>query len=54
MLNHVLKLVIDRLEKKPQQIVPNYLFENAESIVRFYEEDIVLYIHVVRQEVKDK
>ena len=28
------------------------MFENAENILRFYEEDIVL--HVVKQEVKDK
>ena len=31
---------------------PDYLFENAESILRFYEEDTIL--HVVKQEVKDK
>ena len=44
--------LIERLEKKPQEISPSCLYENAESILRFYEEDIVL--HVVRQEVKDK
>ena len=46
------KQLLERLEKKPQEIGPNCLFENAESILRFYEEDIVL--HVVRHEVKDK
>ena len=46
------KQLVERLEKKPQEIGPNCLFENAESILRFYEEDIVLY--VVRHEVKDK
>ena len=46
------KHLVERLEKKPQEIGPNCLFENAESILRFYEEDIVL--HVVKQEVKDK
>ena len=46
------KKLIERLEKKPQEISPNCLYENAESILRFYEEDIVL--HVVKQEVKDK
>ena len=46
------KQLVERLEKKPQEIGPNCLFENAESILRFYEEDIVL--HVVRHEVKDK
>ena len=46
------KKLLDRLEKKPQEIGPDCLFENAESILRFYEEDIVL--HVVKQEVKDK
>ena len=46
------KKLVARLEKKPQEIGPNCLFENAESILRFYEEDIVL--HVVKQEVKDK
>ena len=40
------------LKQKPQEIGPNCLFENAEGILRFYEEDIIL--HVVRQEVKDK
>ena len=44
--------LVDRLAKKPQKIGPDCLFENAENILRFYEEDIVL--HVVRQEVKDK
>ena len=44
--------LIDRLTKKPQKIGPDCLFENAESILHFYEEDIVL--NVVRQEVKDK
>ena len=42
----------ERLAKKPQEIGPDCLYENAESILRFYEEDIVL--HVVKQEVKDK
>ena len=28
------------------------MFENAESILRFYEENIIL--HVIRHEVKDK
>ena len=42
----------ERLAKKPQEIGPNCLYENAESILRFHEEDIVL--HVVKQEVKDK
>ena len=46
------KKLIERLEAKPQEIGPDCLFENAESILRFYEEDIVL--HVVKQEVKDK
>ena len=46
------KQLVERLEKKPQEIGPNCLFENAESILRFFEEDIVL--HVVRHEVKDK
>ena len=46
------KNLIARLDKKPQRIGPDCLFENAESILRFYEEDIVL--HVVKQEVKDK
>ena len=46
------KQLLERLEKKPQEIGPNCLFENAESILRFFEEDIVL--HVVKQEVKDK
>ena len=46
------KKLIERLEAKPQEIGPDCLFENAESILRFYEEDIIL--HVVKQEVKDK
>ena len=46
------KKLIERLAKKPQEIGPDCLFENAESIIRFFEEDIVL--HVVKQEVKDK
>ena len=46
------KRLIERLEKKTQVIAPDCLFENAESILRFFEEDIVL--HVVKQEVKDK
>ena len=46
------KRLMERLEKKPQRIAPDCLFENAESILRFYEENIVL--HVVQQEVKDK
>ena len=46
------KNLVARLEKKPQRIGPDCLFENAESILRFYEEDIVA--HVVMQEVKDK
>ena len=46
------KRLIERLENKPQEIGSNCLFENAESILRFYEEDIVS--HVVKQEVKDK
>ena len=44
--------LFERLQKKPQEISPSCLYENAESILRFYEEDIVL--HVVKQEVKDK
>ena len=44
--------LIERLQKKSQQIGPSCLYENAESILRFYEEDIVL--HVIKQEVKDK
>ena len=44
--------LIERLDKKPQRIGPDCLYENAESILRFYEEDIVG--HVVKQEVKDK
>ena len=44
--------LLERLEKKPQRIGPDCLFENAENITRFFEEDIVL--HVVKQEVKDK
>ena len=51
-LADVPKQLIKRLEKKPQEIGPNCLFENTENILHFYEEDIVL--HVVRQEVKDK
>ena len=46
------KKLIERLEKKPQEIGPDCLFENAESILRFFEEDIVL--HVVKQEVEIK
>lgn len=46
------KKLTERLESKPQEIGPDCLFENAESILRFYEEDIIL--HVVKQEVKDK
>ena len=48
----VAKPRLKRLEKKPQEIGPNCLFENAESILRFFEEDIVP--HVVKQKVKDK
>ena len=44
--------LVERLQKKPQEISPSCLYENAESILRFYEEDIIL--HVVKQEVKDK
>jgi len=36
------KRLIERLEKKTQVIGPDCLFENAESILRFFEEDIVL------------
>ena len=46
------KRLVERLAEKPQTIGPDCLFENAETILRFFEEDIVL--HVVRQEVKDK
>ena len=46
------KRLLERLAKKPQEISPDCLFENAESIIRFYEEDIIL--HVIKQEVKDK
>ena len=46
------KRLLERLQKKPQEIGPDCLYENAESILRFFEEDIVL--HVVKQEVKDK
>ena len=46
------KKLVERLDAKPQEIGPDCMFENAESILRFYEEDIVL--HVVKQEVKDK
>ena len=45
------KSLEERLQKKPQEIGHNCLFENAESILRFYEEDIIL--HVIKQEVKD-
>ena len=45
------KRLIERLEKKTQVIGPDCLYENAEGILRFFEEDIVL--HVVNQEVKD-
>ena len=38
--------LIERLEKKPQEMSPSCLYENAESILRFHEEDMVL--HVVR------
>ena len=51
-LANVPQKLVDILVKKPQKIGPDCLFENAESILHFYEEDIVL--HVVRQEVKDK
>ena len=51
-LSDVPTKLIERLQKKPQEIIPSCLYENAESILRFYEEDIVL--HVVKQEVKDK
>ena len=43
--------LIERLQKKPQEISPFCLYENASSILRFYDEDIIL--HVVKQEVKD-
>ena len=46
------KNLIELLDKKPQRIGPGCLYENAESILRFYEEDII--VHVVKQEVKDK
>ena len=35
------KSLIERLVKKPQKIIPNCLYENAESILRFYEEDVL-------------
>ena len=44
--------LIDRFEKKPQEIGSNCLFENAEIMLWFYEDDIVL--HVIRHEVKNK
>ena len=40
------KQLVERLAKKPQEIGPNCLFENAESILHFYEEDIVLRMHM--------
>ena len=40
------KRLLERLQKKPQEIGPDCLYENAESILRFFEEDIVL--HVVK------
>ena len=46
------KKLIERLDKKPQRIGPSCLYENALSILRFYEEDIMY--HVIKQEVKDK
>ena len=46
------KSLEERQQKKPQEIGHDCLFENAESILRFYEEDIIL--HVIKQEVKDK
>ena len=46
------KRLLERLQKKPQETGPDCLYENAESILHFFEEDIVLY--VVKQEVKDK
>ena len=46
------KALKKRLEEKTQEIGPNCLHENAESILHFYEEDIVP--HVIKQEVKDK
>ena len=51
-LTDVPKRLIERLEKKTQVISPDCLYENAESILQFYEKDIVM--HVVKQEVKDK
>ena len=42
------KQLIECLEKKSQEIEPNCLFENTESILRFYEED-----NVIIHEVKD-
>ena len=50
-LTDVSQKLVERLAKKPQKIDPDCLFENAENILHFYEEDIVL--HLVRQEVKD-
>lgn len=36
------KRLLERLQKKPQEIGPDCLYENAESILRFFEEDTVL------------
>ena len=35
------KRLLERLQKKPQEIGPDCLYENAESILHFFEEDIV-------------
>ena len=38
------KRLVERLAEKPQTIGPDCLFENAETILRFFEEDIVLHV----------
>ena len=49
------KRLLERLQKKPQEIGPDCLYENAESILHFFEEDIVLLIypdHIYRSRLK--
>ena len=36
------KTLADRIKAKPQRIGPACLYENAQSVLRFYEEDIIL------------
>ena len=46
------KALIERLEKKPQEINTDSMQESAKGIFTLYENDIVE--HVIKQEVKDK